>query len=128
MIKSVYYHYNDFEGGIKLQKEFSEIKKNKIKYNAKKINDGVNTIVLLVGESVMPQHMQLYGYKIKDTPNQINEINNMMLYKNAVSPAGITNLSVPLMLSNIKPEEFNYIDLRFKEPIINQKAKNKSGI
>ena len=46
MIKSVYYHYNDFEGGIKLQKEFSEIKKNKIKYNAKKINDGVTHAVV----------------------------------------------------------------------------------
>ena len=119
MIKSVYYHYNDFEGGIKLQKEFSEIKKNKIKYNAKKINDGVNTIVLLVGESVMPQHMQLYGYKIKDTPNQINEINNMMLYKNAVSPAGITNLSVPLMLSNIKPEEFNTNKQKVVDNVVN---------
>ena len=119
MIKSVYYHYNDFEGGIKLQKEFSEIKKNKIKYNAKKINDGVNTIVLLVGESVMPQHMQLYGYKIKDTPNQINEINNMMLYKNAVSPAAITNLSVPLMLSNIKPEEFNTNKQKVVDNVVN---------
>ena len=30
----------------------------------------------------------------------------MMLYKNAVSP-GIIKFEVPLMLSNIKPEEFN---------------------
>lgn len=119
MIKSVYYHYNDFEGGIKLQKEFSEIKKNKVKYNAKKIEDGVNTIVLLVGESVIPQHMQLYGYKIKDTPNQNNEITNMLLYKNAVSPAGITNLSVPLMLSNIKPEEFTTNKQKIADNIVN---------
>lgn len=63
--------------------------------------------------------MQLYGYKIKDTPNQINEINNMMLYKNAVSPAGITNLSVPLMLSNIKPEEFNTNKQKVVDNVVN---------
>ncbi len=40
----------------------------------------------------------------------------------------IAMLGIVVSQGKIKPEEFNYIDLRFKEPIINQKAKNKSGI
>lgn len=119
MIKSVYYHYNDFSGGLHLQKEFAEIKNNKIRYNSQKINDGVNTIVILVGESVIPNHMQLYGYKIKDTPKQNSEIANMQLYKNAISPAGITNLSVPLILANIKPDEFKDNKKQIADNIVN---------
>ncbi|MDR2205645.1 MAG: lipid A phosphoethanolamine transferase [Flavobacteriaceae bacterium] len=119
MIKSVLYHYNDFEAGIKMQKDLAKIKKNKIKLNAEKTGKGINTIVLLIGESVVPKHMQLYGYSIKNTMFQNGEIPNMQLYENAVSPAGITNLSVPLMLSTIKPEKFTSNKEEMADNIIN---------
>lgn len=119
MIKSVYYHYNDFASGMSLRNDLLNVKKNKIIYTTKKTEEGINTIVLLIGESVVPSRMQLYDYLIKNTPNQVKEKENMQFYKNAVSPAGITNLSVPLMLSTIKPEEFITNKQKLSDNIIN---------
>lgn len=119
MIKSVYYHYNDFLIGYNLKKDLENIKSNHVNYPLKKNRKEISTIVLLIGESVQPKHMQLYGYERKNTPYQVKEIKNMRLYRNALSPAGITNLSVPLMLSSIQPEEFLNNKIKIADNVVN---------
>ena len=69
--------------------------------------------------------MSLYGYRKKTTPNADQQTKNMMVFDHAVSPAGITNLSVPLMLSSIHPDEFQHRYDKLSYNIIN--LANQSG-
>ena len=69
--------------------------------------------------------MSLYGYNKKTTPYTDEQAGNMMIFDHAISPAGITNLSVPLMLSSIHPDEFRYRYDKLSYNIINMA--NQSG-
>ena len=51
-----------------LKKDLENIKSNHVNYPLKKNRKEISTIVLLIGESVQPKHMQLYGYERKNTP------------------------------------------------------------
>ncbi len=106
MVKNVYYHLSDFNMAIKVQEDIDAIKKNIPVFNIKKIQPGIKNVILIIGESERKQNMSLYGYGKKTTPYADQQIKNMMVFNNAVSPAGITNLSVPLMLSTIHPDEY----------------------
>ncbi len=106
MIKNVYYHLSDFTTAMKIQDDINNIKKNKPIFNVKKIQPGIENVILIIGESERKQNMSLYGYGKKTTPYTDQQAENMMVFNNAVSPAGITNLSVPLMLSSIHPDEY----------------------
>lgn len=119
MIKSVYYHFSDFSTALKVQEDINLIKKNVPVFNIKKIQPGIENVILIIGESERKQNMSLYGYNKKTTPYTDLQSNNMMIFDNAVSPAGITNLSVPLMLSSIDPDEFRYNYSKLSYNIIN---------
>lgn len=108
MIKNVYYHLSDFTTAMKIQDDINTIKKNVPVFSIKKIQPGIENVILIIGESERKQNMSLYGYGKKTTPYADQQAENMMIFDNAVSPAGITNLSVPLMLSSIHPEEYKY--------------------
>lgn len=125
MIKNVYYHLSDFTTAMKIQEDINAIKKNVPVFNIKKIQPGVKNIILIIGESERKQNMSLYGYGKKTTPYTDQQIKNMMVFNNAVSPAGITNLSVPLMLSSIHPDEFQHRYDKLSYNIIN--LANQSG-
>ncbi|WP_300691433.1 phosphoethanolamine transferase [Chryseobacterium sp.] len=119
MIKSVYYHLSDFNTALKIQEDINMIKKNVPVFNLKKEQPGIENVILIIGESERKQNMSLYGYSKKTTPYTDQETGNMMIYDHAVSPAGITNLSVPLMLSSIHPDEFRYRYDKLSYNIIN---------
>ncbi|MGH1518924.1 sulfatase-like hydrolase/transferase [Chryseobacterium sp. JK1] len=119
MIKSVYYHYSDFNTALKIQEDINMIKKNVPVFNIKKVQPGIENVILIIGESERKQNMSLYGYSKKTTPYTDQEAGNMMVYDHAVSPAGITNLSVPLILSTIHPDEFRYRYDKLSYNIIN---------
>lgn len=51
--------------------------------------------------------MQIYGYQHRNTPNLVNQKNNILLFTQAISPAPVTLLSVPISLSNIQYEQLN---------------------
>lgn len=106
MIKNVVYHTKDIAGAYQLSQSMSNIKNNKIIYNYKKINDGIETVILVIGESARKQNMSLYGYDRKTSPNQDALQSNMIIYSKANSPAAITNLSIPMILSKLSPEEY----------------------
>jgi len=125
MIKNVYYHLSDFTTAMKIQDDINSIKKNKPLFNIKKIQPGIKNIILIIGESERKQNMSLYGYGKKTTPYADQEVQNMMIFDHAVSPAGITNLSVPLMLSSIRPEEYKYRFDKLSYNVIN--LANQSG-
>ena len=119
MIKNVYYHLSDFNTALNIQRDINEIKKNIPVFNIKKIQPGIENVILIIGESERKQNMSLYGYEKKTTPFTDEQAGNMMIFDNAVSPAGITNLSVPLMLSSIHPDEFRYRYDKLSNNIIN---------
>lgn len=118
MIKNVYYHYSDFLNALNIREDIDMIKNVPV-FNIKKIQPGIENIILIIGESERKQNMSLYGYSKNTTPFTDHEAPNMMIYDHAVSPAGITNLSVPLILSSIKPDEFQYHYNKLSYNIIN---------
>lgn len=119
MIKNVYYHYTDFRTALDIQKDIILIQKNIPVFKIKEIQPGIENIILIIGESERKQNMSLYGYPKKTTPYTDRQSKNMMIFDNAVSPAGITNLSVPLMLSSIRPGEFQHHYSKLSYNIIN---------
>lgn len=119
LIKNTFYHFKDFKAAYDLQQRMNGIKDHVITYAYKKEAEGVETIVLLIGESGRKQNMSLYGYIRNTTPNQLIEKDNMYLFKEANSPAGITNLSLPLTLSKIAPENFDNHSEEIADNVIN---------
>ncbi|MFA7447410.1 MAG: phosphoethanolamine transferase [Weeksellaceae bacterium] len=106
MIKNVFFLSNIAQASFYLNQESKNIKNVKTHYDIEKIGPGVQNIVVIIGESARRDKLSLYGYKYKTTPFAEREKDNMLIFKDAVSPAGITNLSVPLILSTIHPQEF----------------------
>ena len=126
MVKNAIYHYSDFIAAQVLKKDIDGIINTKVNYNL--INTGeqpIENIVVLIGESVRKQNMSLYGYQRETTPNEAAERDNMLLYQNAYSPAAITNMSVPIVLSNINIDNYQKELKKLGDNIVN--AANHSG-
>jgi len=126
MVKNAIYHYSDFIAAQVLKKDIDGIINTKVNYNLINIGEQpIENIVVLVGESVRKQNMSLYGYQRETTPNEVAERNNMLLYQNAYSPAAITNMSVPIVLSNINIDNYQKELKKLSDNIVN--AANHSG-
>ena len=126
MVKNAIYHYSDFIAAQVLKKDIDRIINTKVSYNL--INTGeqpIENIVVLIGESVRKQNMSLYGYQRETTPNEAAERDNMLLYQNAYSPAAITNMSVPIVLSNINIDNYQKELKKLSDNIVN--VANHSG-
>lgn len=107
-IKNIVYHSMDLKNAMSLKTQIDEIKNTKVDYHLEKNQEEpVENIVVLMGESVRKHNMSLYGYTRDTTPFANKEKSNMLLYKNAHSPASITNLAVPIVLSNIDINYYN---------------------
>lgn len=109
MIKNIFYHTLDVERALNLKNEIKEIQNVKINYNFVNNNEEpVNNIILLIGESARRRNMSLYGYQKRETtPIANSERSNMLLFENAYAPAGITNLAVPIILSNVNIDHYS---------------------
>ena len=126
MIKNVFYHASDFLRVQELKKGIDEIENTKVSYNLIATGEQpIKNIVVLIGESVRKQNMSLYGYQRETTPIEVSEVNNMLLYKNAYSPAAITNMSVPIVLSNINIDNYQKELKKLSDNIVN--VANHSG-
>lgn len=107
-IKNVAYHSMDLKNALALKTQIEEIKNTKVDYHLEKNSEEpVENIVVLMGESVRRNNMSLYGYGRDTTPFANKEKPNMLLYRNAHAPASITNLAVPIVLSNIDINYYN---------------------
>lgn len=122
MIKNVFYHASDLQRAYNLREELKLITENKVHYNLSPLDSGEElpqNIVILIGESARKQNMSLYGYGRNTTPIAVSEKHNMKIYNNAYSPAAITNLAVPIILSNIDIDNYKENILSISDNIVN---------
>ncbi len=80
-------------------------------------NNQIDTIVLVVGESARRDNLSIYGYKRKTSPYMNAQMKNMLIFEQAYSPAPITVLSVPMILSSQTPNNY-HLD-RLSDNVIN---------
>ncbi|MBR8463173.1 phosphoethanolamine transferase [Campylobacter sp. faydin G-24] len=61
----------------------------------------IKNIVFVIGESLNRDFMQIYGYKLNNTPNMYNLINskNLIAFSDTVAPATATNPSLQRVLN-----------------------------
>ena len=119
-IKNVFYHSTDFLAAQALKEEIEEIKNTKVDFNLIKTDEQpIENIVILIGESVRKQNMSLYGYQRDTTPIEASEKENMLLYQNAYSPAAITNISVPIVLSNLDISNYKRELRKLSDNVVN---------
>ena len=119
-IKNVFYHSTDFLAAQALKQEIEEIKNTKVDFDLIKTDEQpIENIVVLIGESVRKQNMSLYGYQRDTTPIEASEKENMLLYQNAYSPAAITNISVPIVLSNLDISNYKKELRKLSDNVVN---------
>ena len=120
MIKNIAYHFMDLDAALKLKEQIIGIQNNKISYNfINTENEPTENIIILIGESARKNNLSLYGYKRETTPFANREKKNMLLYKNAHSPAAITNLAVPIILSNIDINNYSNNITNLSDNVLN---------
>lgn len=83
-------------------RQIKKISSHPVNYNYQKKDDKTDVYILIIGESVRRDHMEIYGYPHSTTPNLVKEKENIALFNQAYSPAPVTILSVPISLSNIE--------------------------
>ncbi|TVZ55173.1 glucan phosphoethanolaminetransferase (alkaline phosphatase superfamily) [Lutibacter sp. Hel_I_33_5] len=101
--------------GIKRKKRYKENIKD-YKFGAIK-NDTIKKqeiYVLVIGETSRKHNFSLYGYHKKTTPN-LDEISNIIAFRNVKSAANVTSLSIPFMVTRATPSNLNP---KFNEPAI----------
>lgn len=120
MIKNITYHSVDLMNANKLKAQIEEIKNTKVHYNLINTEENpVDNIVILMGESVRRHNLSLYGHDRETTPFADAERGNILLYKNAHSPASITNLAVPIALSNIDIDNYGRDIAKLSDNVLN---------
>ncbi|MDK1237371.1 phosphoethanolamine transferase [Cronobacter turicensis] len=60
---------------------------------------GIENYVLIVGESERTKNMGIYGYGRDTTPELDAQKNQLLLFRNAVAPAPVTIMAVPMALT-----------------------------
>lgn len=113
------YYLNEFIVSISFFQDLKQIKNSNVDYSfiEKKASE-IETVVLIIGESARKDNMSLYGYDRDTTPNELFEKQNMLLFNNAISPAPLTLISIPLILSNAMPDDYSYSSPKYADNII----------
>lgn len=62
-------------------------------------------VVFVIGEASNVSHWQLYGYKRQTTP-LLSKRENLILFKNVLSGANLTSISLPMLISRSTPKDF----------------------
>lgn len=101
-----------FSHNLKAVKNRIDITK-KIKFDYQKTLPNLN-VVLVIGESLRADHLQIYGYNQKTTPN-LAKINNLLKFK-VLADFNLTSPSVNSLLSHRLKAE--YIDIPPETSII----------
>lgn len=65
------------------------------------------TIVLVIGESMRGDILNINGYKDYENTPLLNEVSNLINFPNATSSSTATRLSLPYMLTSAIPPNFN---------------------
>ncbi|MDL1913209.1 MAG: phosphoethanolamine transferase [Bergeyella sp.] len=114
------YHAVDFQRGNNILKEFKTLKNlSPVKYNFRIKGEGVENLIIFIGESARRQNHSLYGYKRKTTPYQDREKKNMLLFTRANAPAGHIRAVLALILSSLDPENYEKDKSGINDNIVN---------
>lgn len=81
------------------QRLISKISGNIPQYSLQKQETGIDTYVLVIGESARSESMSIYGYPRPTTPELEAERNQLLLWTHAISPAPVTITAVPLAIT-----------------------------
>lgn len=68
-------------------------------YSLQKNETGIDTYVLVIGESARSENMSIYGYPQPTTPRLEAERNQLLLWTHAISGAPVTITAVPLAIT-----------------------------
>lgn len=60
---------------------------------------GIENYVLVIGESERAANMGIYGYQRDTTPELEKQKSQLLLFRNAVAPAPVTIMAVPLAMT-----------------------------
>ncbi|MBM3072438.1 phosphoethanolamine transferase [Lelliottia sp. RWM.1] len=60
---------------------------------------GIDNYVLIIGESERTANMGIYGYQRDTTPELVKQQSQLLLFRNAVTPAPVTIMAVPLAIT-----------------------------
>jgi len=113
------YYLNEFIVSKKFFEDLKKIKKAKVDFSKKEyIENDIETLVLVIGESARKENMSLYGYERNTTPNEVKERENMLIYENAVSPGPLTLISIPMILSNAMPDDYSFSSPKYADNIL----------
>ncbi|MGV0923057.1 phosphoethanolamine transferase [Empedobacter tilapiae] len=113
------YYLNEFIVSEIFVHDLKEIKKIKVDFSKKEyIENDLETLVLVIGESARKENMSLYGYKRNTTPNEVRERENMLIYENAVSPGPLTLISIPMILSNAMPDDYSFSSPKYADNVL----------
>ncbi|TKT99226.1 phosphoethanolamine transferase [Citrobacter sp. wls830] len=69
---------------------------------------GIDTYVLIIGESERTANMHIYGYGRETTPELETQRSHLLLFRHAVSGAPVTIMAVPLALTADTPEHHDF--------------------
>ncbi|EMK0352517.1 sulfatase-like hydrolase/transferase [Citrobacter sp. RHBSTW-00013] len=69
---------------------------------------GIDTYVLIIGESERTANMHIYGYGRETTPELEAQRNHLLLFRHAASGAPVTIMAVPLALTGDTPSHHDF--------------------
>ncbi|WP_315382757.1 phosphoethanolamine transferase [Microvirgula aerodenitrificans] len=110
MEKSALFNASYFIAALNDSQLIGEISQRKVRHHIEQRPTGIDTYVVVIGESARRQSMNLYGYPQPDTPQANAQRQNMLLFNDAIAAAPITVLAVPLSLSIASPDRFELHD------------------
>lgn len=117
--KTAFFNAARFQGAIDFMKEAKTISEKKVDYSGMEIiENNIENIVVILGESARKDAFSLYGNSIKTSPNLDKRIKNLLVYENAVAPAPYTILAVPIMLSMALPTN-DYSQYQVADNVLN---------
>ncbi|MEK9496615.1 sulfatase-like hydrolase/transferase [Photorhabdus sp. P32] len=96
-----FYNSSAMVKAIYENQQIKNISSVKVNFNYIKEDKDIDIYILIIGESARRDHMSLYGYNKTTTPTLNTMQRNMLIFNQAISPAPVTILSLPISLSNI---------------------------
>ncbi|AMH12972.1 sulfatase [Citrobacter sp. FDAARGOS_156] len=85
---------------------------NAPKYAPSTRDTGIDTYVLIIGESERTANMHIYGYDRETTPELDAQRSHLLLFRHAVSGAPVTIMAVPLALTGDTPAHHDFKNYR----------------
>ncbi len=98
---------NPFLQALRDKRMIASVSRRVPVYDLTRHDTGIDTYVVVIGESARPANMHLYGYSRPTTPAAGRERPNMLLFTHAISGAPVTATAVPLALSAATVTDMN---------------------